>query len=229
MNIEKWKNQTALSYLKVDYSEGFLTDLLKKGHHLPESLNRAVLKRQCEFLSGRECVRQAFTQRGERTRFKLDIGEFNQPIWPEGFIGSISHCDGHAVAAVGRPNASCISLGIDIENHICRSLAVDISQELIKQSERDFSHCFRNFESFITVVFSAKESIYKAVFPHVKQILGFESATLVSVDKNEMTMTFQPEGLLSQRFNGVFTVYFHELFSGVILTWCSISEKDLSQ
>ncbi|MEI8635195.1 hypothetical protein P4S72_30355 [Vibrio sp. PP-XX7] len=86
--------------LPIQCSENYLTWLQTQGVTLPDTLHRAVLKRKCEFLAGRLCAKRAMAECGINAETTLGIGEHREPLWPEGVIGSISHCDTQAVAVV---------------------------------------------------------------------------------------------------------------------------------
>src|SRR3984893_9355145 len=58
-----------------------------------EYVARAVPKRIAEFAAGRACARAALAEFGVR-EFALRAAPDRQPLWPEGFIGSIAHTAG---------------------------------------------------------------------------------------------------------------------------------------
>ena len=55
-----------------------------------EHVARAVPKRVAEFAAGRTCARAALAEFGVR-EFTLRAATDRQPLWPERFIGSITH------------------------------------------------------------------------------------------------------------------------------------------
>lgn len=140
-------------------------------------VGRAVAKRRGEFASGRACARVAL----ERLGFApgpIPSGERGEPLWPAGAIGSITHCEGYRAAAVARAG-ELLTLGIDAEPHqpLPQGLVGDIArpEELPRLAE------LARLEPTIhwdRLLFSAKESVYKAWFPLAERWLGFEDATL---------------------------------------------------
>jgi 4'-phosphopantetheinyl transferase EntD len=94
---------------------------------------------------------------------KIMVGTEREPIWPQGFVGSISHAQGVAVAAAAQAN-HYQSLGIDIEGH------TDFSTALLRRilSPAEFDHV-TSLASKRTewgrLYFSAKEAVYKCVWP----------------------------------------------------------------
>ena len=69
-------------------------------------------KRLADFSTGRYCAMKALEQIGIQNVI-IPIGKDREPIWPEGIVGSISHCESLTGAIVSR-KADHISLGLDI-------------------------------------------------------------------------------------------------------------------
>jgi enterobactin synthetase component D / holo-[acyl-carrier protein] synthase len=140
-------------------------------------VGRAVEKRREEFATGRACARAALARLGHAPAPILS-GKRGEPLWPSGVVGSITHCDGYRGAAVA-PSSELRSIGIDAEPHapLPQGLLGDIALEeelphLVELSRLDPSmHWDR-------LLFSAKESVYKAWFPLARRWLGFEDARL---------------------------------------------------
>jgi 4'-phosphopantetheinyl transferase EntD len=144
------------------------------------AVDRAVPRRRAEFAAGRRCARAAQAQIGIAPVPVLR-GEDREPIWPPGAVGSITHCDGYVAAAVAATDVMR-SVGIDAEVHapipdgVLHRIARPEELEWIATRDGD-GVCWDR------VVFSAKESVYKAWYPLARRWLGFEDATL----------TFAPE------------------------------------
>lgn len=138
---------------------------------------RAVEKRRAEFAGSRACARAALERLGHDPAPILS-GERGEPLWPEGAIGSITHCDGYRAAAVAR-SSELRSLGIDAEPHapLPKGLLGDIAweEELPHLSELTRLDPAVHWDRLL---FSAKESVYKAWFPLARRWLGFEDARL---------------------------------------------------
>lgn len=125
---------------------------------------RSVKSRQLEFATGRHCARRALACLGLPARPVLR-GAKGAPLWPEAVSGSITHCAGYRAAAVAHASEAA-SIGIDAEPHhrlpdgVLRAIALPAEQARIGQleSQRPEVHWGR-------LLFSAKESVYKAWFP----------------------------------------------------------------
>lgn len=152
----------------------------------PASIARSVPKRQAEFFFGRWAAREALLQGGV-VGAQVLIGPSREPIWPPGWVGSLSHCQGYAAAAVA-PARSIQCIGIDIERvataqtlEALLAVAVDATEsDRLTRSAPGLSRA-----QLATLAFSAKESFYKATFPLVGRFIGFEAARVIEVCEAE--------------------------------------------
>jgi 4'-phosphopantetheinyl transferase EntD len=135
-----------------------------------EAIEGAVAKRRQEFAAGRECARAALFSLGHPPGCALPVGPGGAPVWPAGFAGSISHAEGRCVAAVA-PTSIFRSIGVDIEAD--RPLPPEVVPLVVAPAELRDLPTGHNWE---TVIFSAKEAVFKAWFPLTGRWLGFEEA-----------------------------------------------------
>ena len=138
------------------------------------ALSRAVEKRRREFSLGRQCARAALGRLGFPSTSILP-GPDRQPLWPEGIVGSITHCTGYCAAAVAR-TTEIAAIGIDAE--ILRPLSSGVVERITRPEERDWIAAQDPAAPWAHLFFSAKESVYKAWFPLVGTWLGFEDVRL---------------------------------------------------
>ncbi|MCD9876487.1 4'-phosphopantetheinyl transferase family protein [Streptomyces guryensis] len=146
---------------------------------------RAVHKRRREFALVRACARRAMEKLGVPPQPLLP-GERGAPGWPPGLAGSMTHCDGYCAAALVRAT-DLASVGIDAEPH--RPLpegvldAVSLPDETARLRRLAVRHPEVHWDRLL---FSAKESVYKAWFPLTGLWLEFTEADIeVSVDLDE--------------------------------------------
>lgn len=130
---------------------------------------RAVPKRVAEFAAGRRAARRALDSIG-REAVDLPAGPNRAPVWPEGVTGSITHDGDLALAAVALLG-EVRSLGLDLTEAAPLPGATR-GHILRHEDEADLS------EIEARAVFSAKESLYKALSPHVGFVFGFSAATV---------------------------------------------------
>jgi 4'-phosphopantetheinyl transferase EntD len=151
-------------------------------------IGRAAESRRREFTTARTCARAALARLG-LPAVPLLPGLRGAPQWPEGTIGSITHCEGYRAAAVALTR-DVVSLGVDAVSN--KSLPDDGMLDLIALGEERT----RLAELAVSMpgicwdrlLFSAKESAHKTWFPLARRRLDFESADVV-FDAREGTFT----------------------------------------
>ncbi|SDN34546.1 4'-phosphopantetheinyl transferase EntD (siderophore biosynthesis) [Streptomyces sp. cf386] len=138
---------------------------------------KAVAKRRREFAVVRSCARHAMEKLGVPPQPILP-GERGAPSWPAGLVGSMTHCDGYHAAALVRA-ADLASLGIDAEPHqtlpegVLPAVALPAEAERLRRLAGD--HPAVHWDRLL---FSAKESVYKAWFPLTGKWLDFTEADI---------------------------------------------------
>jgi 4'-phosphopantetheinyl transferase EntD len=148
---------------------------------LPPAVRRAAPKRQREFLAGRYCAGEALTALGAGATY-VAMAETRAPIWPDQVIGSITHAGDFAAAAVASA-ADLAGLGIDSELIIDPAAAPEIAAICMVDEAMLFRAAGgRHFCEFLTFVFSAKEAVFKCLFPLTRKFLEFSDVQITSVD-----------------------------------------------
>ncbi|HYP97884.1 MAG TPA: 4'-phosphopantetheinyl transferase superfamily protein [Polyangiaceae bacterium] len=133
----------------------------------------AVPKRRNEFLQGRQCARAALRRLGLPTGPIL-VGSKREPLWPEGVVGSITHCDDRCAAVVTRSRAYA-GVGIDLEpaKELERAVAGRVATLAEMQALPALSPLLA-----ARLVFSAKESFYKCQFALTRAWLDFRDVAI---------------------------------------------------
>ncbi|UTM60135.1 4'-phosphopantetheinyl transferase superfamily protein [Photobacterium sp. CCB-ST2H9] len=183
---------------------------------MPDSIKRSVAKRQAEFLAGRIVARDALCAI-QHDACQIPIGEHRAPVWPEGVIGAISHT-GKAAIALAKWQQKNVQVGLDMEVIIpeeqCEQLQSmllnDAECTLLKQQELPWSTLF-------TLVFSAKESLFKAIYPEVRQYLEFLDSEIVAFNSETQTLSLRMiRRLNSVTFRPRYDVQFRILDNNVV-------------
>lgn len=152
---------------------------------IPPHLTAAVPRRRSEYLAGRICAAAALRS--------LEMPELVEsvnraPIWPDGATGSITHSNNCAIAAVSKHYAS---VGIDYEKIMEPERAEGLSGMILSSDEFIHHPCGMPFEIFVTLIFSAKEALYKALSASVGRILDFHEVKLTSLGDKVLGLTFE--------------------------------------
>ena len=142
---------------------------------LPEEeplIAKSVAKRRNEFITVRYCAREALGELGIAP-VPILKGEKGEPCWPDGVVGSLTHCEGFRGAAVARHDA-IRSVGIDAEPHDV--LPKGVLDAISLPGERAELQALPDGLHWDRILFCAKEATYKAWFPVTNRWLGFEDA-----------------------------------------------------
>jgi 4'-phosphopantetheinyl transferase EntD len=163
---------------------------------LPEEeplIARSVVKRRNEFVTVRHCARLALGELGVAPAPILK-GEKGEPRWPDGVVGSLTHCEGYRGAAVGRVEV-VRSVGIDAEPH--GVLPDGVLDAVSLSVEREELAALPAGLHWDRILFCAKEATYKAWFPLTRRWLGFEDAHITfGVDSGGATGEFVSDILI---------------------------------
>lgn len=155
----------------------------------------------------------------------LDVssGKDGCPVWPSGIVGSITHSNGIAFAAVTWESRA-ISLGLDTEMLMplatAREMAPMIAtpleyQNLLKQPI--------GTQLLTTIIFSAKEAIFKCLYPLLKFRFDFTDVEIIVVDIPSGRFLAVPQPSLPTPFSeplrlaGNFVVINDIIHTGLIL------------
>jgi 4'-phosphopantetheinyl transferase EntD len=156
-------------------------------------------KRRADFATGRRCAIAALAKLGV---VKGGLGRLpdGRASWPEGFVGSISHCDGLCLAAALRASEAA-TIGVDVER--ARPLPDGVLARIADTSEARLSvEAGIAAEVAGSAIFSAKECVFKALYPLLKRYIAFDEVFVVFAPR-EGTFTAVPRsGLLCERVAG---------------------------
>ncbi|MGB5111518.1 MAG: 4'-phosphopantetheinyl transferase [Mycobacterium sp.] len=163
---------------------------------LPEEeplVARSVAKRRNEFVTVRHCARIALGEIGVGP-VPILKGEKGEPCWPDGVVGSLTHCEGFRGAVVGR-QGEVRSVGIDAEPHDV--LPKGVLDAISLPVERSQLSALPSDLHWDRILFCAKEATYKAWFPLTHRWLGFEDAHITfTLDASGNTGSFQSRILI---------------------------------
>lgn len=136
---------------------------------------RASARRRSTFLLGRAAAHLALAALG-RDDGPVLIGPKRAPTWPSGVVGSIAHTDRCAVALVAEA-ADAAGIGVDVE---ASQDVADLFDHVPRVEERAWIDALSADERqrAVLALFSAKETVFKALFPTVGVLFDFDAVSL---------------------------------------------------
>ena len=186
----------AVSQFSVIVPEVDSTERSADAIDAPAALAQATPKRKLEFRAGRACARRAI----ERIGFTVAAGALARdadgvPVWPDGVVGSIAHAGRLATAAVARASEA-FGLGVDVEAVMSEQVAADIAGLIASDEESVLvTETLRlaRLET-LTLVFSIKESVFKALYPPTRRHFDYLDCAVVGLDPDgrRFAVRFRP-------------------------------------
>jgi enterobactin synthetase component D len=183
--------------LRCCYDTSAFDDMLYAtfGIYCPENVRLAVIKRRAEYLAGRHLGRILLGERGLPTR--IATGKHRQPLWCAGWIGSITHTNDVAACCIA-PRAHSGILGIDVEHWFDADTTASIGMSIVDSQEEDaLARGPWSYPNALTLAFSAKESLFKAIYPNVGNYFDFDCAKWIDADYTAGTFVLQIAKTLS--------------------------------
>lgn len=151
------------------------------------AVKHAIAQRQSEFITTRDCAREALQELGYAPGPIL-MGRYGEPVWPRGVVGSLTHGANLRAAAVALAT-SYRSIGIDVEtNTYLPANTLELAANTSEISAVALLGSAWPAIAWDRLLFSAKEAIFKAWFPLTGQWLDFGECTL-SIDVANATFT----------------------------------------
>jgi enterobactin synthetase component D len=151
-------------------------------------LTAATPARQFEFLAGRACAADAMRVFGARPAPLLRRLANGAPAWPAGVAGSITHTIGFVTAAVA-PATTAAAIGIDSEEILSRERAARIAPVFATDAEIAIGRAAGLDQSTaVTLVFSAKEAIFKCLHRLVNRVFDFHDVRMAGVQDGGFTV-----------------------------------------
>lgn len=208
--------ETHIGKIKVFYSSLGLEACEWKPYLglLPKQLASASEKRKKEFILGRLCVQHSFDER-------LDLlkGEQGEPVWPLGVKGSISHSKNYALAAISSDKA-INSVGVDIEKcvdekrlGVIKKMTLTPSEILLLNSINDSKRL-----ELATIIFSAKETLYKMINPLCGCYINFHEGIFLNIDEKfqKYSIRLKSEKAQVRKWEGVYSGSIYRIGDNIV-------------
>lgn len=191
-----------------------LEDLVDYQHLVPKSVSKRSEKGKREFILGRLCAQVDL----DDIQF-IDRDETGKPVWPKGLVGSISHSKDFAIAAHS-VDKRIKSIGIDIERLVDDKRVSVIKKMTLTESELRFLDSFQECtqKEIATILFSAKETLYKLINPLSHCFINFHEG--IFRNYNEKTGEYQIELSSDKRelkpFLGIYTGHVFKIDKNIV-------------
>lgn len=139
----------------------------------PEEIARAEdfrAIRRTSFIAGRSALAVALAALGLDERPSIGSNDRGAPVLPSGYVGSVSHKGGRAVALAAEDAG--FDLGVDVE--LLKAPRPGLEKMVLTDRERG------RLEDPLLVLasFSIKEAVYKAIDPRLRRYVSFQEAEL---------------------------------------------------
>lgn len=209
------------------HGERFHPDMFQTlGVNCPTTIKSSVAKRQASFLAGRALVAHAFGL-AQLPPCDIPIGPNRAPIWPTGISGSISHTTKFCACAISQNPMQFV--GIDIETFLTAKKLPAVMKRVITDPEKSWL-ATQGSEidlNLCTLIFSAKETIYKALFPIAQHFFGFDAAH-ISALPNGQTIQFRLTQHLHRSLPmGLALTVHYKILPDHVLTWLIFDQPQL--
>ncbi len=192
MNSDEF--ETFHKSLKTFIFNNFNSDLKVYSCQITESIDlyanenviikNSVAKRAYEFSAGRMCARKCLAYYDLR-EVELLKGEFGEPLWPEGYTGSITHHDKVAVAVAAQAS-------------VFAGIGIDLVSQKDSIENTDLITCYKELKLLESVgldvelsilMFSIKESVIKIISPLFQDFIDFRDISLSWSDRGHLCAT----------------------------------------
>ncbi len=162
-------------------------------------LDGRTARRRDEFSSGRYCARRAMAARG-MPEGPIASHADRSPLWPSGVKGSLTHSRQLVGAAV---SGTLEGLGIDLEHfgrlsrRAAERILTDVENGQLDVAGED------EFLRQATIVFSAKEAVYKAIYPIAGLYVGYrEVRIMLKPEHAEFRASYLGHNMLNSPLEG---------------------------
>lgn len=183
-------------------------------------LSNAHPKRKIEYIASRELIKLALSY-----EYSISVvikkGKNGEPLWPENYNGSISHNKKYSAIIIADKNWI---IGIDIESILSNMSTNSIINIIFNQNEKNIisTYCSSQINFFVTIIFSAKETLYKAFYKEEYENFSIRVFEFIKFSYNN-TLIFKltnntPEDLY--HYKDIMVNY--SIFNEEVITWFSL-------
>ncbi len=175
-------------FKRSEYTEELFQQFVGK---VPSHLIKANKYRKAEFLSGYFLSKYVLNEAG------CDVSEITVenrlPVWPNGYIGSISQCKDLVAVAVCETHLY-LSTGLNVESVFTQEVATEMSFSVLDPLEKALlSAAGFDFPTMTSLAYSAKESLFKCLYQIKKTKSTFLDYRINYIDSEKQTIEFKSD------------------------------------
>jgi enterobactin synthetase component D len=147
------------------------------------------------------------------------------PLWPDGFNGSITHTN-KLIGVVVCRSSEFQSIGIDIEEIFSVETAAQICSICLSQEEYALVQRSKvDCTALVTICFSAKEALYKCIYPITRTFFDFKEVKIICLDIERQLIRIQLLEELSLEFPSGRTLDGRSLHAAHVFTSFEIPQR----
>ena len=150
-----------------------ILDIINLSENELQIVKNAVATRVYEFSAGRFCARKCLSNYNIKN-CQILRGQFGEPLWPDGYTGSITHHSNIALSVVTHKSA-LKSIGIDL---ISTNEVLEDSSLILDESELFLVNKIYPDINPELLIFSIKEAAIKICSPLLKNFIDFQDLRL---------------------------------------------------
>ena len=169
-----WRRLFPPTVIGTALGPGVFPDALHPAEEAYLRSRRMSGRREDDFRRGRTCARRALRGLG-LGEAPILISADRDPLWPGGVVGSITHTEGLAAAVVASDD-QILGVGVDAER--LERAGADLASVIASAGEAALWSSAWIGGDWLTALFSAKESVFKATFPRTRTFLEFHDVIL---------------------------------------------------
>ncbi len=195
------------------------------GVRFPEQFKYAVKSRRAEYLAGRVLAHVGLSSLGIKN-VHIPSGRNREPIWPKSAIGSITHSYGRCATILS--NNSRDRVGVDIERIVDGETLAAVQEVCLSCKERKLLNTQTGYSrlELATLMFSAKETLFKMLYPSVRCHFGYETAMVREIPTSDTISLYLTENLRGGfRSGSTFEIRF-SFHCNFVLTWATLGEPN---
>lgn len=202
-----------VTFVTEDYHDGLFKEF---GIPFPEQLNMAVARRKAEYLAARYAAKNIL--KSYNSDESPGTAADRSPVWPSKWRGSLSHSREYAMAVI-TPDESGLTPGIDIEFFAPETMQETAHLFASADEQKRLALSGMDYATALLIAFSAKESLYKALYPETGRFFDFDAARVCKIEPLHQCITLElTQTLCASRAKGSQIKGYYDVSDGKVIT-----------